>query len=140
MLRDFGMSSAISPVENARQTAPLRVKLFLPRVSDGEISATHRGSQSAIAVSQNYDRAPQFLPSRPDAAINRSTSTRTEYGADRGTQLPVGRPANCALLGLTLARPTRLHASTMLLVGSPNEMSDGMVGTATSPSSVRRPS
>ena len=31
-----------------------------------------------------------------------------------GTQLPAGSPANCALRALTFARPTALHASTIL--------------------------
>src|ERR1700719_2675287 len=58
-------------------------------------------------------------------------------------------PANCALsgeMGLPAAPFAKcvgfslLHASTMLVVASPVEMSVGIVSTATSPSVVRRPS
>src|SRR4029077_18194769 len=42
-----------------------------------------------------------------------------------GVQLPGGSPAICALSGLTLARPTALHASTILKVGPAPGMSVG---------------
>ena len=45
--------------------------------------------------------------------------------AGSGVQLPAGSPAICALSGLTFARPTALHASTMLKVVPSPGMSVG---------------
>ena len=67
----------------------------------------------------------------------------TEDDAGETAQLPLAtpvRPVNCALSGFTLAAPTLRQASTMLLVGSPTEMSDGIVSTTGFVSVVRKPS
>src|SRR6185295_439114 len=50
--------------------------------------------------------------------------------AGSGVQLPGGSPAICALNGLTAARPTALHASTILKPGPSPGTSDGVVTAA----------